>query len=154
MVTWGEFERADAEVAAKGRSLFYRTGHGEAVLATVRGNQSPRIHPVAVAIVNGGLFAFVLPSPKLFDLEKDGRFAMHAYPDAEVPHEFMLRGRARRVDVATREQLAADWSFDVGNASAYEFLIEEAIVGERDDRNTWPPRYAVWPKTKRPPATR
>jgi hypothetical protein len=31
----------------KGRALFYRTGAGEALLATVREDDPPRVHPIA-----------------------------------------------------------------------------------------------------------
>jgi hypothetical protein len=144
MATWSELETAAPEIAAKGRELLYRTGSGEALLATVRGGNSPRIHPIAVGLSNGGLFAFILPSPKLTDLKDDGRFALHSYPDAQVPDEFMIRGRIRDVDERTRELLAADWPFDVGESPAFEFLIEDAVVGERHSREAWPPSYATW----------
>ena len=144
MATWGEFTAAAPEMAAKGRELIYRTGGGEALLATVRDAESPRIHPIAVEVVGAGLFAFILGSPKLTDLEEDGRYALHAYPDAARPHEFVIRGRVRPVDVATRSRLAADWPFSVGSVRAFEFLIDEALLGERDSRADWPPRYTAW----------
>jgi hypothetical protein len=144
VATWGEFAAAAPELAEKGRLLLYRTGAGEALIATVRDDEPPRIHPIAVAVFGEGLFCFILPSPKLRDLREDGRFALHAYPDAERPHEFQLRGRVRLVDDATRAMLAPDWSFTVGSAPAFEFLIEEAVLGERDDRDEWPPRYTSW----------
>jgi hypothetical protein len=144
LVTWGELAARAADVAEKGRALLYRTGTGEALLATVRGDDPPRIHPIAVEVVGGGLYAFILRSPKLTDLEQDGRYALHAYPDANVPHEFQLRGRVRVVDDKTRAGLAANWSFDVGAARAFEFLIDDAIVGERASRDAWPPVYSSW----------
>lgn len=147
MVTWGEFAAAAPDLADKGRRLLYRTGGGEALLATVRGDGPPRIHPIAVAVVGEGLYCFILPSPKLRDLREDGRFALHAYPDAERPHEFQLRGHVRPVDGATRATLAPDWSFMVGSAPAFEFLLEDAVLGERDSRDEWPPRYTSWSAT-------
>jgi RimJ/RimL family protein N-acetyltransferase len=144
LATWKDFLAAAPEMAEKGRALFYRTGDGEALLATVREGEPPRIHPIAVGIVGGGLYGFVLPSPKQRNLETDGRYALHAYPDAAVPHEFTVRGRVRRVDEATRTALAPGWTWSVGDAPAYEFLIDEAILGERDSRDDWPPRYTTW----------
>jgi hypothetical protein len=144
MATWRELETDAPEIAAKGRGLLYRTGAGEALLATVRGDDSPRIHPIAVGLSNGGLFAFILRSPKLTDLKDDGRFALHSYPDADVPSEFMIRGRVREVDERTRDALAADWPFDVGESPAFEFLIDDAVVGERAGRDAWPPSYTTW----------
>ncbi len=144
MVPWGEFATAAPELAESGRTLLYRTGSGEALLATVHDDAPPRIHPIAVSVVGDGLYAFILPSQKLTDLEQDGRYALHAYPDANVPHEFQVRGRVRAVDDDTRAALAADWSFGVGEARAFEFLIEHAVLGERDSPDDWPPRYRSW----------
>jgi hypothetical protein len=147
LATWGAFAAAAPELAQTGRRLLYRTGAGEALIATVRDDEPPRIHPIAVAVVGEGLYCFILPSPKLRDLREDGRFALHAYPDAERPHEFQLRGRVRLVDDATRATLAPDWSFSVGAAPAFEFLIEDAVLGVRDSRDDWPPLYTVWSAT-------
>jgi hypothetical protein len=132
------------DLAEKGRALFYRTGAGEALLATVREDDPPRVHPIAVAVNGSGLYAFILPSPKLTDLEADGRFALHAYPDAVEPHEFLVRGRVRPVDEGTRATLAPGWSWHVGEAPAFEFLIEEALLAERASRDDWPPKYSTW----------
>jgi hypothetical protein len=144
MKTWDEFATAAPDLAEKGRKLLYRTGSGEALLATVQRDSPPRIHPIAVAIAEGGLYAFVLPSPKLSDLEQDGRYALHTYPDPDTPHEMQVRGRVRLANDEIRGRLAEDWSFDVGSAAAYEFLIDNVLLGERDDRGQWPPRYSAW----------
>jgi hypothetical protein len=144
--TWGEFAAAAPDVAASGRALLYRTGHGEALLVTVRGDDPPQAHPISVGVVNGGLYAFILRSPKLRDLELDGRYALHAHFDPNVPHEFLIRGRVRPVDDhVTRASLAADWDWSVGNAPAFEFLVEDALYGERARADDWPPRYVAWP---------
>ena len=147
MATWAELVAARPDLAAKGRALLYRTGSGEALIATVRADAPPRLHPIAIEQIEGGLYAFVLASGKLTDLEQDGRYALHAYPDAAVPHEFAIRGRVRRVDDATRARIADAWPFDVGSAPAFEFLIAEALLAERASRDDWPPRYSAW----RPP---
>jgi hypothetical protein len=144
MTTWDVFAATAPDLAEKGRNLLYRTGTGEALLATVQRDSPPRIHPIAIAIAEGGLYAFILPSPKLSDLERDGRNALHAYPDPATPYELQIRGRVRRADDETRRRLAQAWSFDVGSAAAFEFLIESVLVGERDGRDQWPPRYSTW----------
>jgi hypothetical protein len=146
LVTWGEFAATAPAIAASGRALLYRTGHGEALLVSVCGDGPPQAHPISVGVVNGGLYAFILPSPKLRDLEQDGRYALHAHFDPAVPHEFLIRGRVRPVDDhVTRATLAADWDWGVGNAPAFEFLVEDALCGERASADDWPPRYAAWP---------
>lgn len=146
LATWGEFAAAAHDVAASGRALLYRTGHGEALLVTVRGDDPPQAHPISVSVVNGGLYAFILPSPKLHDLEQDGRYALHAHFDPKVPHEFLIRGRVRPVDNTRRAILAADWDWSVGNAPVFEFLVEDALYGERASADDWPPRYTAWPR--------
>ena len=64
MVRWADLETAAPELAAEGRRLLYARGDGEALLVTVRGNELPRIHPVNVGVVEGGLYVFLLPSAK------------------------------------------------------------------------------------------
>lgn len=144
MTTWGEFAAAAPTVARKGRELLYRAGHGTALLVTVRGDEPPRAHPISVGVVDGGLYAFILPSPKLKDLERDGRYALHAHFDPSAPHEFLIRGRVRPVDPARRSTLAADWSWTVGQARCFEFLIQDALYGERPTADDWPPTYTTW----------
>jgi hypothetical protein len=152
-VHWAGFEAAAPEIAAAGLRLIAARG-GEAMLATVRGGEPPRIHPVNVAVVDGRLYAFVIGrSPKRLDLERDGRFALHAHVDPAAPTEVELRGRARRVDdVAGRDRIAAGWAFGVDESyTLFEFSIESALLGTRATADDWPPRYASWPT--RPPVT-
>jgi hypothetical protein len=147
MVTWAEFEAAAPELAAEGRRLLHRGGEGQAMLATVRGSDDPpRMNPVTVGIVAGRLHAFILHSPKLLDLERDGRYALHSHHDPAAPSEFALRGRARLVeDGADRSAVAADWPFEVDDTyRLFEFSIDSALVGKRPTADDWPPTYASW----------
>lgn len=150
MVTWAEFEAAAPEVAAEGRRLLYREGQGQAMLATVRGSdEAPRMNPITVAIVGGRLHAFILHSPKLVDLERDGRYALHSHHDPAAPSEFALRGHARLVeDEAIRSGVAADWPFEVDDTyRLFEFSIDSALVGARPTADDWPPKYTSWRST-------
>jgi hypothetical protein len=146
MATWGEFAAAAPELADRGRRLFYRTETGEALLATVRGDGLPRIHPINVAIVEDRLVAFITASPKATDLATDGRFALHNHQDPSVPNEFQVRGRAVAIeDDATRARIAASWYFEAGDEyRLFEFTIEHALLGERPGPDDWPPRYTSW----------
>jgi dipeptidyl aminopeptidase/acylaminoacyl peptidase len=146
MVSWADFEAAAPDLAAAGRGLLYREGHGEALLASVRDLAPPRIHPITVGIANGGLYAFILGSAKRLDLEVDGRYALHTHQDPQAPSEFALRGRAHAVDdEAVRAGVAADWSFDVDETyRLFEFAIDSALLGVRDSPDEWPPRYTSW----------
>ena len=146
MVTWAEFEAAAPALAADGRRLIYRGDAGEMLLATVRGDAPPRIHPVNVAIVAGRLYAFILHSAKRTDLERDGRYALHTHQDPMAPSEFALRGHARIVEAgAERSAAAAGWAFDVDETyTLFEFSIEAALLGVRATADDWPPRYTSW----------
>ena len=146
MATWADLEQAKPEMAAAGRRLLYRTATGEALLATVRGDDPPRIHPIWVGIADGRLFAFILKSAKRTDLQRDGRYALHTHIDPAAPSEFSVRGRARLIDEAgARAAIAADWYFEVDDTyELFEFDLEAAILGVRDDADEWPPRYQSW----------
>jgi hypothetical protein len=145
MVSWADFETAASDMASEGRRLLYARGHGEALLATVRGDDPPRIHPISVGIVDGGLYAFLLESAKRIDLETDRRFALHTHQDPADPAEFSIRGRARLVEDATvRASIGAGWSFTIDETyHLFVFSIESAILGLRGP-DEWPPRYTRW----------
>jgi hypothetical protein len=146
LATWGEFEADAPEMAVRGRELMYRTGDGEGMLVTVRGDSPPRVHPVNVGVVDGHLYAFVqAKSGKRFDLESDGRYALHTHYDPRAPHEFQVRGRAKLVDdEATRDAVAANWFFKAKDYPLFELLIEHALLGERPTADDWPPKYTSW----------
>jgi len=74
MATWNDLERESPGLAETGRRLLTRSGIGEGLLATVRGDAAPRIHPVYAEIVDGHLVTFVIEgSAKAADLAADGR---------------------------------------------------------------------------------
>ena len=145
MVRWIDFEEGAPELAGDGRRLLYARGDGEALLVTVRGDGLPRIHPVNVGVVDGGLYAFLLPSAKRTDLEQDGRYALHTHQDPAAPDEFSVRGRASVVsDPDVRARAADAWPFEVDETyRLVEFSVEQAILGERA-ADEWPPRYTRW----------
>jgi hypothetical protein len=147
MATWADLETAAPELAAAGHRLLHARGHGEALLATIRGDGLPRISGISLAIVDGRIYAFIIiKSAKLLDLERDGRYAMHAHVDEAAPNEFAIRGRASAVaDDARRAAVAADWSFEVDDDyRLFEFSIEAALLGVRETADEWPPRYLSW----------
>lgn len=143
MTTWAEFEAREPAMAAAGRALLYRGGDGEALLGTVSGDAPPRIHPINIGIVGGVLYAFILRFAKLSDLERDGRYALHAHVDPAAPSELLLRGRAHEVSDATeRGAAAAGWTFEVDDSyRLFSFDVDEAVLGERAGPDAWPPRY-------------
>ncbi len=145
MVTWAEFAAAAPQLAADGHELLYARGDGEALLATVREGEPPRIHPINVAVVEGGLYAFLLPSAKRRDLEVDGRFALHSHQDPAAPSEFEVRGRARIVGEPLRSTIAAGWYFAIDDSyELFQLMIASALLGRRPTADDWPPQYTSW----------
>lgn len=156
MVTWSAFEAAAPELAADALRLLERRGVLEALLATVRGDEPPRIHVVNVGIVDGRLYTFAA-GPKRTDLERDGRVALHAHQDADRPDELAIRGRARAVaDAAERATVAAAWPFEPdASFGLFELDVAHVVAGYRASPDAWPPRYVTWTAAAgEPPSTR
>ena len=78
MVGWGEFESLRPDLAQAGRELLCQFGVGLAFLATVRPDGAPRLHPICVVPTDHALYGLIIPSLKLRDLERDGRYSMHS----------------------------------------------------------------------------
>lgn len=97
---WTDFAAAEPELAAFGeRRLTCRVAY----LATVRADGSPRIHPVTPHVGDGRLFVYMEPSsPKVGDLRRDGRFALHCTVEdtSGGEGEFIVWGYATLVDDA------------------------------------------------------
>jgi len=147
MTTWDAFAAAAPRLAERGRALLERTGPAEGLLATVRDGVPPRIHTVKVGFVQGRLLTFVIVgSAKTRDLAEDGRYALHAHLDPDVPNEFLVRGRATEVtDPGLRSAAAAAWPFTIDDGYAlYELSVDHALLGERASANDWPPAFTTW----------
>ena len=53
------------------------------------------MHPFCPIVAEGGLYAFLVPSPKREDLRRDGRYSMHSFPCEDNEDAFYVVGRAR-----------------------------------------------------------
>jgi hypothetical protein len=107
-IGWAEFAGREPELAGFGAE---RLTAAPAYLATLRGPESPRVHPVTPIISPLGLFLFMEPtSPKGRDLRERGWFALHnGVPDnAGTGGEFAISGRALAVDDPDMWSHAAD----------------------------------------------
>ena len=146
MATWAAFEAAVPELAAEGKRLFYQFGVGLGFLATVRKDGGPRLHPICPIIAEGGLYAFITPSPKCADLRRDGRYALHCYPPEQVDDEFYVTGRATEVtDPTTRAAVAAAYHAPVHEHHALlAFDVERCLHAKYRHRGDWPPTYTKW----------
>jgi hypothetical protein len=92
MATWAEFELAEPELAAFGKE---RLDHQVCFHATLRADGSPRVHPIEAWIAVGLLLVrFRARSPKVAEVLRDGRYALHS-PMASMEGEggeFLVRG--------------------------------------------------------------
>ena len=107
MATWQDLTEQRPDLADAGRNLLYQFGVGLGFLATVRRDGGPRVHPICPLLHEGALLAFIVPSPKLDDLRRDGRYALHCFPPADDEDAFYVTGRARIVDDPVRRAAAA-----------------------------------------------
>jgi hypothetical protein len=79
MTTWEEFSSAAPELAAAVRARFEATKHH--VLATLRRDGSPRVSGTEVRFHGPDLLVGSMwKAMKALDLQRDGRFALHANP--------------------------------------------------------------------------
>jgi hypothetical protein len=130
-MTWSEFETAASEIARSGKRLLEESPGvpGVAFLATVGADGRPRMHPFVPAIVNGGLWAFVITSPKERDLDRDGWYSIHSMLGPK-DESFLVGGSAIRIDAeADRTRIAARMPYsDIDERHLlYEFGIDRAL---------------------------
>jgi hypothetical protein len=153
VVAWGDLERVRPDLARAGRDLLYAFGVGLAFLSTVRDDGGPRVHPMCPVIHEGGLFAFLIPSPKARDLGRDPRYAMHSFPMEANEDAFYLTGTAHEVFDAERrmpiERLYLDErshvpDLDLSEQSLFEFLIERAMLTRTSGHGDPAPRHEIW----------
>lgn len=135
MVTWKEFAEADPALAEAGSNQLFQYGVGQAFLATVRSDGSPRLHPVCPVLSDSHLYILVLPrSPKRWDLLRDGRYSLQAFPQARPDSdEFYLSGSVHLVNDSEKKSVVLTDAKH--HASADEILFELLI--ERAMRTTW-----------------
>ena len=154
MTTWGAFRAQQPAMAEAGRRLFYQFGVGLGFLATVRRDGGPRLHPIGPIIDEAGIYAFITSSPKLDDLRRDGRYALHSFPTQHNEDAFYVTGRAAAVDdeeirarvlrtlSAEREWPAppADWDF----TNLIEFSLERCLLTITTGHGDSHPQHTVW----------
>ena len=147
MASWGEFAAAEPEMAARGKHLFTQYGLGLAFIATTAADGSPRLHPITIAVTDDELYAFIVPGPKQHDLQRDGRYAMHAMQPEDIEDEFVVMGRAQLADTPDNRAKALA-SYHQQNAAEdwllFRFDIERAMLATYDYRGQWPPAYRRW----------
>jgi len=151
MTSWKAFESIAPEMAAGGLKLLYQFGPGLAFLATVRKDGAPRLHPICPTVVDGALYALILPSsPKCGDLKRDGRYALHTFPPVENDDEFLVMGRAEFVNdtaqaARVRDDQKARGMTSTEDEELFRFDIDRVMYAKYPGgHGTWPPKYLVW----------
>ena len=137
-MSWKEFAHQAPELASLG---FERFNRRIVYLATIKKDGSPRLHPVTPSIGEGRLFMFTEPSsPKIRDLRRDPRYAMHCAVGGGAPlFEYLISGSAELItDPELREKMAAIMNAPVVDESyaLFEFQVERVLVVDYDqDKN-------------------
>lgn len=146
MATWGHFAHSAPELASIASTLLTVPGTGFGYLATVDVVGAPRIHPIMPVWAAESMFAFIGPSPKLRDLERDGRYALHSTGSADVDDELMIAGRAFiRDEDDLRAVATAACPFDPAvDTALVELLLGRVMWANYSPRGVFPPRYVVW----------
>lgn len=149
-VTWKEFADSDPRLAEIGAGLLFQFGVGLAFLATIRKDGGPRLHPFCPVMSGERLYGLIqAKSPKKFDLLRDGRYAMQAFPPPrEESEEFYLSGVARLIeDPAARQAVLADAKHIAHESEElFEFLIDRAMYTAWENWGTpdIKPVHTIW----------
>ena len=158
MTTWQAFETDAKELASFGRE---RIDRRVSFMGTVRDDGGPRVHPVTPWIVDGRLYVrMYVTSPKVADLERNPRFALHSMMDNDdgIGGEFAMHGRAMRVhDAGT---IAAAYApigeFTDRPLTLFELGVDDVVIteyrGEEIERRQWSARRPDRVEGRRSPA--
>ena len=156
MLTWSEFTKARPDLAAAGKRLIYQHGLGLGFLATVRPNGGPRVHPISPVLFDGSLFGMIVPGPKLQDLRRDARYALHSETCPPPHHDdaFYITGVVtehtdRGLWDAVAKQMLAERSLsepwpDFDRQTLVEFMIGSCLVTMTLTNDILPVGHTVW----------
>jgi hypothetical protein len=131
VATWAKLAKEAPDLAASGWRLLGADGVGIAYLATVARDGRPRLAPVCAIFAGEQVYLRVgAPTPKRSDLERDGRYALHA-PVGESDEEFQISGRAALVtDPEERRAVHAAIRFSFQEADpVFSLGIERCLWG-------------------------
>ena len=128
MASWREFTAAAPELAD---FAFERLDEHIAYLATLRADGGPRVHPVSPFIGGGRLFVYMEPtSPKVKDLIRDPRYALHATVEDSNggEGELSLMGRARLVPDPQERALAFKAAREAAQSPEERYVVFEMEI--------------------------
>jgi hypothetical protein len=100
MASFADVETEEPEFAARVRASF--EAHGHKILATLRGDGSPRVSGIEARFLDGELWMSGMPrSAKFEDLRRDPRMALHSGSDE--PDAFQADGKVSGRAVAVTD---------------------------------------------------
>ena len=136
-MSWKKFEENAPRIASLG---FEKLNWKVSYLAILNKDGSPRLHPVTPFIGNGMLFMFTEPSsPKIRDLRRDGRYALHCSVDrkeGEPLKEFLVTGVATIINDSSLRASAANIAASpvvLDDYVLFEFQVRKVLAIEYDD---------------------
>jgi hypothetical protein len=156
MLTWKQFAAARPDLAKKGVEFLYGHDIGLGFLASVRPDGGPRVHPICPLLTEDGLYAFIVPGPKLADLRRDARYALHSetFPPPNHDDAVYLTGRITEPNDPDLRETLADRFFaerkmnepwpGFENETLIEFGIDRCLVTLTLARDGLPAGHTVW----------
>jgi hypothetical protein len=135
--------------------MFYEHGLGLAFLATVRSDGGPRVHPICPLLADD-LYGFIVVGPKLEDLRRDGRYALHCetFPPPRHDDAVYLSGvveehddpplrRALTEQFLAEREMTEPWpGFDT--QALVEFRVDRVLVTLTEARNGLAAGHTIW----------
>jgi hypothetical protein len=140
--TWAEFERAEPELAAFGHQRLHEQ---VCFHATIRRDGWPRVHPVEPWIAVGLLVVgFRARSPKVDEVLRDGRYALHSPMDNTEGEggEFLVRGWMEQI--AESHPSAQRVPYEASYPLAFYAMSLEEAVGTTYEGSDTAPVYRRW----------
>ena len=136
-MSWVDLEECAPKMATLGIEKLNRK---IAYLAILNKDGSPRLHPITPFIGNGMLFMFTEPSsPKIRDLRRDGRYALHCSVDrkeGEPLVEFLVSGVANIINDRSVHTAAANIAASpvlTDDYVLFEFQVYKVMLIEYDN---------------------
>ena len=139
-----------------GEQMFYEHGLGLGFLGTSRPDGGPRVHPITPVLFEGSLFGMIVPGPKLRDLHRDGRYALHSetFPPPRHDDAFYITGKVRQSSdrslwEGVASQMLAERKLREGwpgfeDQVLFEFLIGSCLVTLTNARQELSAGHTVW----------
>ena len=122
------------------------------MLATVRPDGGPRVHPLCPIVLDGDLYVRVEEGPKQRDLLRDGRYALHCFPPAANEDAFYCTGTATPVEDPTAVDAAFWAERDVSGppegvhdgSRTFVLDVETVLLTRTTGHGDWHPQHTVW----------